>query len=1281
MEFSHKIKQIIQKRNITQEKLAEELGISFATVNRWCQGHIKPRESTLQQIDKYCKDYMIDINEEEKPNLFVGVDLVTVSDLQSWFSSNQRLSQGLFPELIEKLIIESSSNNLKHVRFPSKDKIVTTGFDGEVISIEKNNYFVPSQESVWEIGATLNRPKDKLIDDYIKRSKFTTLEYRQKTTFVLVTAKSLSYNTRKSLLQQFSKDNWKEVKVYDGVFLEQWLSQCLKTSLWLIEQFKKEKIEIQTFEMAYSDFESRTNPQLSPNLFTINRDNDVEKFVSYCNNSHIIKVSSPSAEETYGFVLSSLYKTNDTNLQSKVLVCNDINTLRRFDKLCKNKLFIFTGQIDSLNFNLENKCIVLFGKNTFKNNVDVCLSARPQSCIFDVLKNEMKIPQDKLENLSHKVKNNVMLIMRELHSESYIYVNEWAKEEKLTDLIPILMLGRINKKSSTDLKLLSLFLEDNVSVEKYLLSLHKNWEYKDNSPLVFHADFISVNLKEELWSWISNQISDKIFDKLKTALNNIFTTSNPKYDLSIDKQPAHQIYSKNWEFNKYIVEGLFDSFILFTIYNDKQYEADVFVKNLLESLDTKQKMLTIAEFFTSVSELSPEQFLAYVNNDIIKNDSLVLTLFETSDAPALFSGGHEYCNLLWALELLTQLNETKLQSIDTLIKIHLKNYKYNMANTPKESIFCNIHWMCSKNALTFNDKKLAILKFLDKYDINFVNFVIELIGKNNLCITRPSLKWKSSDNVDEVITWQMVFEANESFIAKILDIVKGNNLETIIKLFDIHRHLTNKSLDLILDHLQNFYNKDTSYGLEIYEYFIKKKYNVLKYNKEGNESHFLDICNKAIFVFKPTNDLDANMIYFQSFGYDCPILETIDDDFDIEEKNTKVFQTKLFAKLYKEFPHSELFEKIIKNFPNNGFDGRFIAEQQLTNEDVNLIIDIADKQDKYEFLLNFLIDKDEDLFDAYINKQSKEALIKIIPFIRHFVHVPKCIIEDEDLLKIFYKQRSYHENLEEFDKNYIKKYNPMSFIRHLLYRDKSNLCNIDEIISTLNNVSQETIRNSNDYYYIKEMLEKIEQEYNDIDILQLEIKFFNVYQYDEIPEGIKKYFFNNPDEYIKFIISPPKSDENSSHIWFKTYMYMSFPKNFYAENEKIKNFIESVMKYVNQDSDKIKLIRTNLGEILARSYKQEKDTFLPSQLKEILEEISNEEVNKGVIIGYENSRGVRTITDGTPEFELAKKYNELAIENDMLYPQSAKILRQLSKSRKNDAERDKTERMFIDGLL
>ena len=62
-------------------------------------------------------------------------------------------------------------------------------------------------------------------------------------------------------------------------------------------------------------------------------------------------------------------------------------------------------------------------------------------------------------------------------------------------------------------------------------------------------------------------------------------------------------------------------------------------------------------------------------------------------------------------------------------------------------------------------------------------------------------------------------------------------------------------------------------------------------------------------------------------------------------------------------------------------------------------------------------------------------------------------------------------------------------------------------------------------------------------------------------------------------------------------------------------------------------------------------------------------------------RGVRTISDGTPELELAKKYEQEATDCNIQYIQAANILRKIAENRKFDANMDKIERMTIDGLL
>ena len=45
---------------MSQEALARELGVSFATVNRWEKGHSQPSVLTMFRFKEFCKKQNID---------------------------------------------------------------------------------------------------------------------------------------------------------------------------------------------------------------------------------------------------------------------------------------------------------------------------------------------------------------------------------------------------------------------------------------------------------------------------------------------------------------------------------------------------------------------------------------------------------------------------------------------------------------------------------------------------------------------------------------------------------------------------------------------------------------------------------------------------------------------------------------------------------------------------------------------------------------------------------------------------------------------------------------------------------------------------------------------------------------------------------------------------------------------------------------------------------------------------------------------------------------------
>jgi len=65
MDFSDKIRYVRGKLNMTQEDLAHELNVSFATVNRWENSKYKPIKIARVAFDEFCEKHSITFDENE----------------------------------------------------------------------------------------------------------------------------------------------------------------------------------------------------------------------------------------------------------------------------------------------------------------------------------------------------------------------------------------------------------------------------------------------------------------------------------------------------------------------------------------------------------------------------------------------------------------------------------------------------------------------------------------------------------------------------------------------------------------------------------------------------------------------------------------------------------------------------------------------------------------------------------------------------------------------------------------------------------------------------------------------------------------------------------------------------------------------------------------------------------------------------------------------------------------------------------------------------------------
>lgn len=59
MSFSDKVKTVRTVMKLSQEDFARELGVSFATVNRWENGNYNPSRLARKAFDDFCEKHSI----------------------------------------------------------------------------------------------------------------------------------------------------------------------------------------------------------------------------------------------------------------------------------------------------------------------------------------------------------------------------------------------------------------------------------------------------------------------------------------------------------------------------------------------------------------------------------------------------------------------------------------------------------------------------------------------------------------------------------------------------------------------------------------------------------------------------------------------------------------------------------------------------------------------------------------------------------------------------------------------------------------------------------------------------------------------------------------------------------------------------------------------------------------------------------------------------------------------------------------------------------------------
>lgn len=1266
-------KEFIKARELlkfTQNDLAKELGVSFATINRIENGVCVPRKSTLDAFRELCNKRGISFNEKNDN----WCKVITSEAIKAAFLENKYNSVGLFPSLIEELIKETGINNIKKKEIPSLSDIYMPGFD-LTLECSSSNRFIPNGKSVWELGVRENA-NGKIIGDFTKRTKEYDEGFKHDNIYIGCTPFTIQEVKKQKIYQECISSGWKDARIYDSLVLEDWLSYCPNTTAWFMEKFFGINISYRSFKTEFTKLINLTNPELSTEIFIKERSDEVKKLINLIiARKRVISINGPSFRESFGFVMSSIQSTSDIDTNS-IVVVDDIKTLSKLQKYVDDKIFILKEINEVISFDEDDTNIYIIFKSNkeefFGSNLDITLSLRSKEVIRDVLTNEMCIDSNKADRILIKTGSSVLNVMKEISREGSGLFSDWEKRSDLVNLIPIVFSGKINFNNQKDRDILSLYLE-NKSVDAYHKEL-MDWKDVDNTPLFFLDDYISVNCKSELWFLLKNKITNDDIKKVVDNLEVIFANYDPKYELKKEERIFASLKNKKWEYESYQISCMLDTLKLFAIYNDRQNDVDVYIRNILKLIKNKEQTLTISHYFCDIVECSPTEFISFVENELSKeNGGIISFLFEeTSDD---FFAEKYYPSLLVALEKCTCFEETKFGALTCLLKLANIKFDYGNNMSPLDYLTNKLLPYNNNSSLSLNDKKQFIINVIEKNKTNVELLVSKLLAKDSF-YEGVGLFLYREPVCTNTVTCGEIWEFRNEILNKT---IKHSNSKdkTIVYLLDkCHYYFSNIEYGTIINYVKL---DDCNKTLELYESFVFARY----YLDEKNKGMIKKL-SYIIDEIKPNNELDENIIYLSSNIYDCPLYKL--KDLKIKDREEKVIEdlVNIVNTLRDKYKINRIIREIYKK--DNNVDLNWLYESIIFDEnELNDISQLFIEKKKYYELSKLLL-KYVDFGKSKIRKYEKSILKELLAYFGMF----KCkdlleiddLLNNEEYLRLYYLNFHIDKETNSYEIDMVKKYNVFAYFEYAAYSCDINTLDINELLDLLIAYPIEKNRN-HDIYVIEKIIKCLDDMCKSDKLALLEYRYMLIFNSD-LPKCLTWFFFENP--YVLLSLyegvsgSKPVNKENISQAWFKLKFNLKLPDNYAADMEMTRKFIYTLINYKKDNVDVNEYIKEFVGEILARS--SEIEDYCPSiNMITLLEEYYDDAIARGFAVGYSNAKGVRTVTDGSDLQKNSKRFKETAIDIEVKYPNTAKIIKRIAEDEDFFAQREKVDWLDAKGLI
>lgn len=1236
----------------------------------------------------------------------VTVLSIKASDIDNWTSKEPRRAQELLPKLIWKLILASSKTIEDH-HFPFENAVQYAGYDGYLVTTDTSSFY-PNGTSVWEFGTDKNI-KSKFNNDYKKRSENPNGIDTSRTIFCFVTSRI--WNHREGITE-FTKAKqkdavWKSVRIFDANNLEMWLTECPSVAAWFSRIIGKQFDDIMSLQDYWDYVVDKTEPKLTAEFFCHGRDKSIademiQKVDSGC---FQFILSAESKIEAILTLTADLLK--DTNIQKEQFLSRAVVGLSSegLNSICRNykNAIVIPAFKNELIPVINNNFLIFPTENNgsidllYKNSLKSKIEPRRRKVFTEALEN-LGYDTSEASKIASDVRCRFSPLFRKITNDIHFKVPSWTSNTDVSKLIPALFANAWEETLEGDKIALEI-----LSGQKYddYISTISEYTKGDNMP-IFRLDqsfaCISVN---ELWDVLAQHINKDFFENYKKCIHYVFAEVDPRYELPEEKWNAASVYGKKSKFSERLKRGLIismtklieldenEGFFDFTIGCTEECNNLVF--NIYNGLKTTNQWRTLISYVEDFVEATPEVILNIMESNIAQDADDFWSLFESSGDP-LF-GRTFYTHILWALEKLVWLKEYCVGAINLLVALDEKNFEYRISNCPMDSllkIFCLWH---PQGALSIDERDTLLSNIIEKHH-SVGRKLVEKLLPNGMSITTnlAEFSWRYVEYYNPKITNAQYWNSVKCIAKKFLQTIDSNYEDWMaaIKHFDVFYNIFQElGIDIASKALELPEPDRLKLCAKMALYISRER----KFPDESDTANINSInqMEKLYNSLLPNSPLKYAHYYSYDFhGLNPMAFRTEDYDYDKENKDLQKLRIEALEETLDKFELDAVLP-----LAQNVSELKFLIDSLINSKyftDVNIYFIIKAHLVFPEFserLINsiyyakgiaFFADKPKGL--SIDDMKWIVCQLPITPDVVQFINSFPENIQDEfwkcaDTWGIMHYDQTFARDCI----NALLKYcRPYSAIRELYFADDLFIDLVLDVLQAALDYHPNTERNginlnNIDGHCIEKLFEKIykNQSPERMRVSQLELAYMNKFSMDFEPECLVKNALSNPHVFVELVSYCFKKDDNIGEESLEDKKYIA-NLSFEALNKiqklpgqtnegvnvgEFNSWTQSVIDLA-KELKYVTACDIQIGRILSYSPIDEDGVWPHKCVRDFLEKNTSEIINSHICMGIFNQRGVHTITGGDDEERIAATYSEYAQKLQLLYPKTARVVKEIS---------------------